>query len=788
MSSERYRYADVALSLPGTEPLTYCLSPDQAEIAAPGLRAEVPVGGRRMVGVITGLRDRTHHRCRPVSDILDSIPVLDDHLMWLTSWVAQRYLCSWGQAIWAALPPGMNRRQTLAVELAPAAAGLSVAGAEARILDLLKGRGRVAAGWLLGTVGEGGREALSRLEKAGAVVIAAEWRGGVGRARCVRYLVRKQNGQVPKLTPARSRLWDELIRSGEIPSARLSSASAAAWLVKAGLASWERRELPRLPAAAPASEPEVLRLNAEQRDAWERIAGRMERGGHEVRLLFGVTASGKTELYIRAARMALERGRQALILVPEIGLISQMASRLARYFPALGIWHSELSAGERYDVWRACRQGSLPLVVGVRSAAFAPLEKLGIVVVDEEHDASYKQHDAEPYYHARQVVIARAERLGIQVLLGSATPSAESYHQAREGAYSLSMLGRRATGSEPPRVELVDCRAMSDRGRTLADGLAVALRDTVAAGGQAMLLLNRRGFARAVQCLRCGAFVRCRNCDISLTYHRGLDQAVCHYCGYRRTLPEACPACGSDGLQARGGGVQRLEQELGELLPGTGLLRMDSDTTARKGSHHRILSAFLKGEARVLIGTQMIAKGHHFPGVTLVGLLDIDGMMGLPDFRSSERAAQLLVQMSGRAGRGDQPGRVMVQTRQPGAAALTVLGVDRYREMLEAELEQRRQAGYPPYKNIALVTVAAGDCGEASGRAEEIVRRLRLAHPGVEVLGPAPALIPRLRGRFRQQVLLKHADLGALLAAGRSVGRGSGRVSVRVDIDPSSTL
>lgn len=743
-----------------------------------------------MVGVVTELKERTHLLCRHVSAVLDDEPVLDEHLLWLTRWLSQRYLCSWGKAIWAALPPGLKRRQTQTVFLSDKADCVSgLPGGEGRVLSLLASKGPLALSYVLAHVGPGGQGCLAALEKRGLVVVEARWRGGRERPRQRRYLVRTEGKDAPAMSPARASLWEKLKEAGEIPSGEVGSMASASWLIGQGLARWESREAGQpTQAAMQVEDAGDVRLTDEQSAALRGITSGMEGGGFGVNLLFGVTASGKTEVYIRAVRKAVDQGRRALVLVPEIGLVSQMASRLSRRFSGLGVWHSELSDGERYDVWDQCRRGRLEVVVGVRSAVFAPLPNLGLVVVDEEHDASYQQRENEPLYHAREAALARAEKLGIQAILGSATPSAESFHRAGEGAYRLHTLASRPGGAGAPRLHLVDCRGQQGRESLLSPALADQLRKTVSSGEQAMLLLNRRGFARSVQCRRCGSILRCRNCDISLTYHRQEDRALCHYCGFRMRLPAACPACGSGELLTRGGGIQRLEDELRKLLPGVELLRMDSDTTGRKGSHERILSRFGSGGARVLIGTQMISKGHHFPGVTLVGILDIDDLLGLPDFRGAERASQLLVQMSGRAGRGLSPGLVMVQTRLPGSAALGGLGLEGYRRLLEAELEQRRAAGYPPYKKIVLITVSAGSSDQAGGAAEGLAGRLRGLHPELEVLGPAPAPIPRLRGRYRFQVLLKHPRLEPLLEAAGSLGRGGGGVTVRLEVEPVSTL
>lgn len=743
-----------------------------------------------MVGVVAELRERTHRLCRPLAAVLDDEPVLDEHMLWLTRWLSRRYLCGWGQAIWAALPPGLKRRQAQTVYLSEDgidASGLSAD--EERLVSLLASKGPLAISYLLANCGPEGRRSLAALEKRGLVVVDTRWRGGRERPLLRRFLVKVEGRDASGLSPARARLWERLKESGGISSGEVGSSSSASWLVGRGLARWENREEGRLPQPSLSIEDAgEVQLTYEQEAAFRDIASRMESQGFGAHLLFGVTASGKTEVYIRAVAKAVGYGRQALVLIPEIGLVSQMASRLSRRFPKLGVWHSELSDGERYDVWDQCRRGKLDVVVGVRSAVFAPLPSLGLVVVDEEHDASYQQREHEPQYHAREAALARAEKLGIQIILGSATPSAESFHLARQGAYRLHTLASRVGGAETPRLQLVDCRGQSGREGLLSPELAGELKKTVLSGEQAMLLLNRRGFARSVQCRRCGSMLRCKNCDISLTYHRQEDRALCHYCGFRMRLPEACPACGSGELLTKGGGIQRLEAELESLLPGVEMLRMDSDTTVRKGSHEKILSRFGSGQAKVLIGTQMISKGHHFPGVTLVGIVDIDDLLGLPDFRCAERAFQLLVQMSGRAGRGFRPGLVMVQTRLPGSAVLGGLGLEACRRQLEAELEQRWAAGYPPYKKIVLITVASASAEQSERSAEGLAGRLRERHPEIEILGPAPAPIARLRGRYRFQILLKHDQLEPLLAAAGSVGRGQGGVSVKLEVEPASTL
>lgn len=780
---------DVALKIPGSEPFTYCLPEDLRSGAALGMRAEVPVGKRRMIGVIVGFRERTHLLCKPVAAILDQEPVLDSHLLWLTKWVSQRYLCSWGQAIWAALPPGLNRKQRAIIRLRPASERMVLSPAEARMVEILRSRGRASVDWLKQRYGDGAEKVVAALRQKEVLSLEMEWHGGRAQQFKERWLVKLKANPPERLSPARARLWSMLAAKGEMPAREAGSGSAAAWLVAQGLAAWElrdRQELPTTEFSLP--EDEVIELNEDQRNALEGVERNLAREDFNVSLLFGVTASGKTEVYIRAARLAASQGRQILVLVPEIGLVGQMAARFKKHFPDLGIWHSELSDGQRYDVWSAARQGRLSVMVGVRSAVFAPLPKLGLIIIDEEQDASYKQQDSDPLYHARSVALARARQLHLPVILGSATPSVESYWYARTGVYQLFSLPRRVTSGPQPEIQVVDRRSQERSDSIISPTLGRAIAEEAKQGRQVMLLLNRRGYARSLQCPRCGAVHRCRNCDISLTYHRGENVMLCHYCGYRQQLWSQCPQCGNPDLKTGGQGIQRLEEDLRRLFPGMPVVRMDSDTTERKGSHERILKAFQDGRAKILIGTQMIAKGHHFPAVGLVGMLDIDEMMALPDFRSSERVGQLLVQMSGRAGRGGQPGRVIVQTRRPQAPVIASALGQGYRQVLEEELRQRQAAGYPPFKNIALVTVAAADEERARQKAEMLAAMISQKDPAIVILGPAPAAIPRLRGRFRYQLLLKHNEASALVEACQGLGRRERDVSLLIDTEPVSTL
>ncbi len=471
-------------------------------------------------------------------------------------------------------------------------------------------------------------------------------------------------------------------------------------------------------------------------------------------LLHGVTGSGKTEVYLTLIEEALALGRGAIYLLPEIALTPQTLARIsARFGDRVAAIHSGLSAGQRCRVHEGAARGEIDVVVGPRSALFAPVANLGIIVVDEEHETSYKQ-DEKPRYHARHTALIRGRENNALVVLGSATPDLESMNSAREGHFELYELPTRMGGALPV-VEIVDMR-----GTSAVDGftpaLTEAMRETLAAGRQIILYYNRRGFARVLQCTSCGEVVMCPNCDIGVTYHLRPRRLLCHYCGFTRKLPETCPDCGAAETMPSGGGTEKVELHLQAHLPEARLLRLDRDTTTRRGSHKRILAAFARGEADILIGTQMVAKGHHFPNVSLVGVLAADDGLGLPDFRAAERSFQLLTQVAGRSGRTGG-GRVIFQTWQPEHPVIQAAAAHDYAAFLRDELPARKALGYPPCRRLMRLGVTGrrqGEAEAAAGRLAEVIRA-SFQRPGLAVLGPAPAVFPRLHDRFRFQILIK---------------------------------
>lgn len=539
--------------------------------------------------------------------------------------------------------------------------------------------------------------------------------------------------------------------------------------------------------AYPLTDPSEIQLTASQQEAVVAACGHLDAGTFGTILVHGVTGSGKTEVFLRVIAAALAAGRSALYLLPEIALTPQTLARITHRFGSLAAAiHSGLSAGERCRVHEAAAAGRLKVVVGPRSALFAPVQDLGVVIVDEEHETSYKQ-DEKPRYHARHVALVRARDNRAVALLGSATPDLESFHNSQAGRYRLVSLKERAVGSLP-QVEIVDMR-----GRAAPEGFSSHLSErisaTLAADQQVILFYNRRGFARAMQCSQCGDTILCPRCDIALTVHLRPRRLLCHYCGFTQAPVQRCPACRSEQFLTSGGGTEKVELALGGLFPGVRVLRLDQDSTRRRGSHARILGEFAAGGSQILLGTQMVAKGHHFPGVGLVGVLAADDGLTLPDFRAGERTFQLLTQVAGRTGRHD-PGRAVFQTYRPEDPVILAAAEHAYESFVAAEMPARRELGYPPFKRLTRIGLSARRqrTTEAAACALADAFRNALQGEGRDILGPAPAVFSRLQDRFRFQILIKgqlsvreKRWLADCLRAAREKQRGLDTI---LDVDP----
>jgi primosomal protein N' (replication factor Y) len=620
--------------------------------------------------------------------------------------------------------------------------------------------------------------------------------GGVRRRPKVRCVVRTGTGTVPPRARKAAALLEVLERCERPPTVKrlleeaAVSRAALKTLERAGLVRIEEREADEeldAPIAGPRDTP--LSLEPAQQSALEAIGPDVIAPHFRVHLLLGVTGSGKTEVYLRAIAETLRTGRQAIVLVPEIALTPQTVRRFRARFERVAVLHSAQTQRARRHTWQMIRRGEADVVVGPRSAVFAPLARLGLIVVDEEHENSFKQQEPAPRYHARDVAVVRARAAGCPVLLGSATPSLESFHNALQGRYAVHRLPQRAGGFPLPPVEVVDLS--EEAGRIFSRRLRVAVADAVDEGGQVILFLNRRGFATLMVCERCQDTLGCPHCATSLVFHKGRRRTVCHLCGHEAQLPPVCPACHRGALKQLGSGTERIEEEAAQAWGDIPRVRVDSDSVRGKRLEEA-LESFRKGDARILIGTQMIAKGHHFPDVTLVGIVNADTALHLPDFRANERTFSLVAQVAGRAGRGDMGGRVIVQTFNAQHYAIVSASRHDYEGFATQELEERQLLGLPPERRAALLLLTSETEAAAATAVQRIAQAVATiaADNGVDVRGPAKAPIERIRGRWRYMLLLLGRSASALARtynAARTV-KLPRRVDLTLDVDPAAVL
>ena len=809
-------YADVVLPLPVDHPFTYEVPVSLVERATLGMRAVVPVQNRTETGYIVGLSESTSlEKVRPLIDLPDPSPIFSDQMLDLCRWMADYYCCSLGEALQCAVPAGLRMRSKMRYTLVEGQLGPGrYTDKQRKVVAALHAQGPLTQAQLAKIVGATAlSNTLHSLLARGIVTgepDAAEGSVSMRTETHVRLVEEAIPGvdelaKLQRSAPRQAAVFLDLMHGEpEQPAAVLyekhgADSSVVAALVKKGYVERVERECYRSPEfAVDARAKTKLELNPEQRAAYEAIVGAMATEKFQTFLLQGVTGSGKTEVYLQAIEYALARGRTAIILVPEISLTPQTVGRfVARFGERVAVLHSGLGRGERYDEWRRAQRGEVRIVVGARSAVFAPLPDLGVIVVDEEHDGSYKQADT-PRYHARDVATVRAKRAGAVCVLGSATPSLESYYNYETGKFQRLQLLERATILPLPEVQLVDMRleAREQSGQVILSGvLQKEVTARVAAGEQVILLLNRRGFAPFVLCSKCGWVAQCADCNVSLTYHARGSFLGCHYCNARHEIIQECAECGFSPLLYLGTGTQKVEEYLMGTFPGARVERMDADTTAGKGGHAKILGRFAAGGIDILIGTQMIAKGHDYPGVTLVGVINADTSLSVPDFRAAEQTFQLLTQVAGRAGRGVRPGKVIVQTFRPNHYAVQAASHHDYAAFFAREIEERRTASYPPLRRMANLAVESEDVLEAEKAAAALHRIVRdlireLDFRGVETLGPAPASVYKVKKRYRWNlgVLSKSAKrLNTLVREARKVFESSGvgsKVDLKVDPDP----
>ena len=740
--TDQLHIIEVAIPLYLERSFHYLVPERLQHVAITGRRALVPFGNRKLTGYILGKAAAS-----AITGLKEISEVLDSESLWTSSelefyrWTASYYQHPLGEVIRTALPAGIN------IQTRKGATGQQeiMSGGKTALREKF---------YLPGQAPPPPRQPSSKALEILAVIREA---GDISAGE-----LRKRFGAC---TPQLKRL------------------------LELGLCTSEEREVYRDPFknhTITRDEPRLLHTH--QKAALDAITASLGGEVFTPFLLYGVTGSGKTEVYLQAISQALERGKNALVLVPEIALTPQLTGRFqARFGGGIAILHSGLSDGERYDEWRRIRRGLAQIVIGARSAIFAPLDKIGIIIVDEEHEGSFKQSDGLRY-NARDLALVRGRMEQAAVVLGSATPSVTTLYAAEQGRLTLLELPERVEGRPMPQVQLV---AMKGSKETISAALSTSLADTYGEGRQSIVFLNRRGFATFLVCADCAKPLTCPNCSVTLTYHRQRGQSLCHYCDYAVPAPGTCPSCGGTTLSELGAGTEKLEHDLKELLPPARILRMDSDTTSGKGSHERLLARMNDGSADILVGTQMIAKGHDFPEVTLVGVVNAEASLGMPDFRAAERTFQLLSQVIGRAGRGETPGRVVVQALDTEHYAIRAAAEHDAAGFYREELEFRREAGYPPFAFLAAFALSGLSEQAVSAQADSTARRLAQLKTElkvrVEILGPAPSPIYRLRNRYRRQILLKganRADLHRLLASWRQQAATVSTVRISVDIDP----
>jgi primosomal protein N' (replication factor Y) len=769
-----------------------------------GMRVVVPFGnGKRQVqGFVVGLDQPTQYdgQLKPISALMDLQPVVNDEMLKLSKWLADQTYAFWISSIYTMLPNMLKAKSTRVVKLIDEVdeqvafdvfhgkdeLDFATVQSEPQIVSLLlklQRQGKVKFEYLVAdkakaktTVGIQPQLDFEGLEDARTSLHS----NAHAQNRLLSYL-QSIVGKTVKQTDAE--------KVSGLKAATFNIGAQKGWLKKVPVEVYRTPGSEgQLPDDHHLAKP--LELNDEQRAAVEQINDAIDHSENKVFLLEGVTGSGKTEVYLQSIAEALQKGKTALMLVPEISLTPQIVNRVRRRFGSkVAVLHSGLSNGERFDEWRRISRGEAQVVVGARSAIFAPLQNLGIIILDEEHESSYKQ-DESPRYHAREVAKWRGKYNDAPVVLGSATPSLESRARAMKGVYQLLQLKHRVNKQPLPPIQVVDMRPeIKERGESnFSRELLVKLTDRLARNEQSILMLNRRGFSSFMMCRDCGEVLKCPNCDISLTLHMDSHTMKCHYCGHEEPIPRFCPNCGSREIRYYGTGTEKVERELNQLIPNARIIRMDVDTTRRKGMHEKLLRQFGQHQADILLGTQMIAKGLDFPNVTLVGVLNADTGLGLPDFRSSERTFDLLSQVSGRAGRADKKGEVIIQTYNPDHYAIRLAQQNDYEAFFKQEMALRHQASYPPYYFTVRIMASHEDEAVAARAMTQIHQELvKSLMPSTIILGPTPRAIARMKRRYYYQIVIKYKQdqrLHPLLQKILQETQSKGRSDVQISIDP----
>lgn len=781
------QFAELALPLPMKQTFTYRLPENIQENVKIGSRLLVPFGKRNLTGYTVELHEHLEEgleieesQIKNAIELLDEEPLVTDEILRLTNWTADYYSASWGEVLKASLPAGVNVETEQIVQITAVGRDElfkveTAKSAKVQILRYLAEHEEVSMRQLSKQFG------ASTVNRIVRELVKQNWISSFQRTLSSktkpkrRKAVRLSSDFLVLSSEANPIIFNEkqeeiirilLANKGEVGFAELLeeadvSSSVIQTLEKKGVVQTFVREVRRNPLEN-ATIPDALNLTLteEQKSVFDEIANALITTNYHAFLLHGVTGSGKTEIYIQAMKKALELGKSGLMLVPEIALTPVFSRRLIQVFgDEVAILHSSLSTGERFDEWRRIRNGSARVVIGTRSAIFAPMQNLGIIIVDEEHDGSYRQQES-PFYHARDVAVVRANFAKAVVVLGSATPALETYFNAKNGKYSYLHLPNRIGNRPLAKAELVDLKTVfqaKGKDEVFSDELITAIEETHAKGEQSIILLNRRGFSQFVLCRTCGDTIRCQNCDITLTFHRRDNVLMCHYCGFRAKVPHICPFCSSKFIYFVGEGTEQIEDILRRKFSGMRIARVDRDSTRKRRSFEETLLDFSEHRLDMLVGTQMLAKGHDFPNVTLVGVVSVDTGLALPDFRSAERTFQLLTQVAGRAGRGILQGRVIIQTFHPDNYALQHACTQNYENFYAEEIRFRQRLNYPPFVALASILIHHANYNYAFDNATILKECLQNANSErhARILGPAPAPLARLKNEHRLQMLIK---------------------------------
>ncbi len=797
---------DIALYIPLDHTFTYLVPPELQSSIAIGKRAMVPFGNKHITGIIVGLPATTNvSGLKLINDVLDISPTFSSELLALTKWIAEYYLVPWGEVLRSATPQGFSQESKKMIHLLAQNYETLLqttkrsAPRQHAILQALKNNSGMLSFSQLQTKARAKsiHAVLSEMQQRGLISVEEEIEKPKAKPKIERVINFTTEGmkifsdEISKTAFSSKQLFliealrkeftheTNVIGLNYFLKQNNASLSSLKTLVKNGILQISKREVFRRSEYEQDGPPPEITLNTNQQYALNEIVKATTTGKFRAFLLHGITGSGKTQVYIDAIRRVMALGKTAIVLVPEISLTPQTVRRFKAHFSNdVAVMHSQMSLGERYDTWRMAHQDKVKIVIGPRSAIFAPLNNIGLIVVDEEHDSSYKQFDAAPRYNARDVALVRALHINAVVVLGSATPSTESFANALNEKYTLLELPYRVDNAQLPAIDIVD---MAKERRAIYDDLKVEIKkngkdfpkrlpyssisrllqsqisNRLEKKEGIILLQNRRGFSHVMECFDCGYVEKCDNCEVSLTFHTTKKHLRCHYCGFVKKPPTVCPKCGSIELRMHAFGTQQVQEELQALFPKAVILRMDRDTTSRKGAHNKILQQFGSGEADILLGTQMVAKGLDFPRVTLVGVISADTQMLLPDFRASESTFQLLTQVSGRAGRSNLAGEVVIQTLQPDHYSLKHVIAHNFRGFYQEELEYRRELDYPPFSRIILLEFS----GERENEVQHHAKKFRefLAEQNQQkqfiILGPADAAIPKIKNLFRKHIVIK---------------------------------